>query len=153
MFKGTIDGIYISGEAAGALTAVESVEAVADRGLTGDRYFQGGGTFSKGKPDQQVTLIEAEALEAAKHGYDVVITPAESRRNLLTRGVPLNHLVGKRFRVGGAVIEGIRLCEPCGHLEKLTGKEAIKALRHRGGLRARIVEGGTISAGDEVSPT
>jgi MOSC domain-containing protein YiiM len=114
------------------------------------------GTFQKPaqpkvEPGQEVTLIEQEALEAAQREYDLPLTHAESRRNLLTSGVPLNHLVGRRFTIGSVVLEGVKLCEPCGYLERFTGKKVIEALRHRGGLRARIVQGGVLRVGDPIA--
>ena len=84
--------------------------------------------------------------------YQIVVAPSESRRNVVTRGVPLNHLVGKEFEIGGIRIRGIRLCEPCSHLQKLTDREVIKGLRHRGGLRAQILSEGLLRKGDPVSP-
>ena len=84
--------------------------------------------------------------------YQIEVAPVESRRNLVTRGVPLNHLVGKDFLIGGVKIHGIRLCEPCSHLQALTGRQVIKGLRHRGGLRAQILSEGLLKAGDTVKP-
>ena len=139
MFEGTLAEIYLGARKAEPLERVEQVEAVAGSGLTGDRYFLKAGTFSvPGKPDREVTLIEAEALEALAREYDVALQAGQSRRNLVTRGVPLNHLVGKEFRVGAVVLRGIRLCEPCGHLEKLTIPGVEKGLRHRGGLERQL---------------
>jgi len=96
-------------------------------------------------------LIETEALEALQRDYGETLAPVESRRNIATRGVPLNHLVGKQFRLGEVVVQGIRLCEPCGHLQKVSGKEKVKeGLQHRGGLRAQILKSGLIRTGDVV---
>ena len=130
---------------------VERVRAVAGMGLEGDRYYLRTGTYSK-KHDEsrEATLIESEALEALVRDYGHQITPAESRRNLTTRGVALNHLVGKEFRIGEAVMRGIKLCEPCGHLEQLTGRTVREGLVHRGGLRAQIVQSGVIQVGDSI---
>jgi MOSC domain-containing protein YiiM len=96
-------------------------------------------------------LIEIEAIEALKREKDITLVPAASRRNLVTRGVPLNHLVGREFRVGPVRLLGTRLCEPCAYLEGLTQKGVLAGLIHRGGLRADIVAGGTIRVGDLVS--
>ena len=123
-----------------ALGPVGSVRAVAGRGLEGDRYFFPDGAGS----GEALTLIEAEALE------DVGLTGALSRRQVVVRGGGLNDLVGKRFRVGGVECEGVELCEPCSHLQSLTRPGIIKDLIHRGGLRADILSGGTISICDEV---
>jgi MOSC domain-containing protein YiiM len=152
MFQGNLLSIFIAARKGHDLHAIDKVEAVAGRGLVGDRYFAKEGTFSdKDGPDREVTLIEAEALDGLAREYDITLQPAQSRRNLLTRGVPLNHLVGKTFTVGKVVLRGIRLCEPCGHLEKLTCKGVQKGLLHRGGLRAQIVSGGVLEAGAAIT--
>ncbi|MCA1685973.1 MAG: MOSC domain-containing protein, partial [Planctomycetia bacterium] len=100
--------------------------------------------------DREVTLIEAEAIEALKREDGVELDPAESRRNIVTRGVALNHLVDREFRVGGIALRGIRLCEPCRHLESMTRAGVMKGLIHRGGLRAQILGEGVLSVGDPV---
>lgn len=152
MFQGQLVNIFIAAQKGKDLQAIAAVEAVAGRGLSGDRYFQKEGTFSpKDGPDREVTLIEMEALEGLAREYQISLEPAQSRRNLLTRGVPLNHLVGKTFKVGKVVLRGIRLCEPCGHLEKLTCKGVEKGLIHRGGLRAQIVTGGVLEVGSAIA--
>ncbi len=146
-------GLFIGPEVGNPLTAVEQVNAIAGHGLEGDRKFKHeGSTSSEYSPDRELTLIEAEAIEAAKREYGIDLEAIESRRSVLTRGVALNHLVGRRFRVGDVLLEGIRLCEPCGHLESLTRKGVRKALVHRGGLRAKILEGGVIRLGDPIRP-
>jgi MOSC domain-containing protein YiiM len=133
------------------MRAVDRVQAIPGVGLEGDRYALRQGTFYKPKPDFELTLIEAEAIEALKRDYDLHLAPGHARRNVVTRGVPLNHLVGQEFRIGEVKIRGIRLCEPCSHLERLTALPLIKGLRHRGGLRAQILTPGVINAGDVVS--
>ncbi len=133
------------------MQSLNRVLAIPGVGLEGDRYALKIGTFSKPVPDRELTLIEAEAIEAIQREYEIEIAPANARRNLVTRGVPLNHLVGKEFRIGDVKIRGIRLCEPCAHLEKMTGQPVIKSLRHRGGLRAQILSEGAIRVGDVVS--
>ncbi len=150
MWQGTVVSIQIAPDAAASMVTLESVEAVTGKGLAGDRYFHRVGTYSE-RPGsgRQVTLIEAEAI-AREAG--VQLAPAASRRNVTTRGVPLNHLVGRRFRVGDVVLEGTRLGEPCQHLESLTTPGTLKALVHRAGLRADIVAGGMIRVGDVVRP-
>lgn len=150
MAHGVLESIYIAPAAQAAMQAIDRVRAFPGAGLEGDRYFLKQGTFFKPEPDFELTLIEAEALEALKREYDIELTPSESRRNLLTRGVPLNHLVGREFSVGEVKIRGIRLCEPCIHLERLAGLPVIKGLRHRGGLRAQILSEGVIRVGDTV---
>jgi MOSC domain-containing protein YiiM len=150
MWTGTVDSIHIAPAAKAPTQAVDAVEAVPGAGLQGDRYFLKQGTFFKPEPDFELTLIEAEAIEAAMREYKVALPPGEARRNVVTRGVPLNHLVGHDFAIGDIKVRGIRLCEPCGHLEALTGLPVIKALRHRGGLRAQILTQGVIRVGDAV---
>lgn len=158
MFHGKIVSIHTAEAKAAPMKARRKVEAAPGYGLKGDRYGELRGTFTKPRddgrnaPDREVTLIESEAILAAKAEQGIVLKPGETRRNLVTRGVPLNHLVGKRFKVGRVVLEGLRLCEPCGHLAKLTGKDVVPVLMHRGGLRARVVKGGTIHVGDAVRP-
>jgi MOSC domain-containing protein YiiM len=152
MFHGQLIGIFITRRKGTELQPIERVEAIAGRGLVGDRYFLKEGTFSpKDGPDREVTLVEMEALEGLAHEYEITLQPAHARRNLLTRGVPLNHLVGKTFTVGGTTLRGIRLCEPCGHLEKLTCQGVQKGLIHRGGLRAQVVHGGILETGVAVT--
>lgn len=149
---GTVAAIRVAPEAEDDMEAVELVEAVAGRGLRGDRYFQQAGTFSDGRPGgRDLTLIEAEAIEAVEREAGIDLDFADHRRNVTTRDVALNHLVGERFRVGEVVCEGVMLCEPCSHLQSLTEEGVLEALIHRGGLRADIVEGGTIRTGDEIS--
>lgn len=150
--RGTVEGLYVAPEAGAAVEARESVDAVAGRGLRGDRYFDESGSFSDLEGDgRDLTLIEAEAIEAMAREADVDLEPGEHRRNVVTSGVALNHLVGERFRVGGAVCRGARLCEPCAHLQSLSGKAVLPALVHRGGLRADLLEGGPIAVGDPVN--
>jgi MOSC domain-containing protein YiiM len=149
MFQGQLLAIYIGEVKRADLQRVEQVEAVAGRGLVGDRFFRREGA---GQPEQEVTLIESEALEALAREDGIALEPARSRRNLLTRGVPLNHLVGREFSVGEVRLRGIKLCEPCGHLEKLTVAGIQNGLCHRGGLRAQVRQGGTLRAGDIIQP-
>jgi MOSC domain-containing protein YiiM len=153
MIRGQLIGIFAGQRKGGDLQSFEQIEAVAGRGLAGDRYFLKEGTFSeKDGPDREVTLIEVEALEALTRECDITLPPAQARRNLLTRGVPLNHLIGQEFTVGPVLLRGLRLCEPCGHLEKLTRVGVKSGLIHRGGLRAQIIAGGTLKTGDQITP-
>jgi len=123
-----------------ALAAVHSVSAVAGKGLEGDRHFAPDGA----RPGEALTLIEAEAVE------DVGLAPGESRRQVTVRGVDLNALVGKRFRVGDVECYGVELCEPCLHLQSMTRPGIIDELVHRAGINADILTDGTISVGDTV---
>ena len=153
MQQGIVVGIHIADVARAPMKSLEAVHAISGRGLEGDRYFVRQGTFfkrEKERPDQEITLIEQEALEALARDYNVELAGSEARRNIVTCGVSLNHLVGREFTVGQARLRGIRLCEPCGHLERLTGLK-LKGLTHRGGLRAQVLGGGEIRVGDVVS--
>jgi MOSC domain-containing protein YiiM len=151
MFQGELVGIFIGPKKREPLQAIAQVEAVAGRGLVGDRYFLQDGTFSKkDSPDREVTLVEIESIEAMNRESGIALDAAQVRRNLCTRGVPLNHLVDRDFTVGEVVLHGIRLCEPCSHLESLTCKGVQDGLHHRGGLRARVVKGGILRSGDKI---
>ena len=153
MWRGKVEGIHVGREATRDLPAVTEIRAVRGRGLEGDRYFFGTGTYSRHPGSgREVTLIEAEAIEAIAREANIALPPGASRRNIVTRGVPLNHLVGRRFRVGDVILEATRLCEPCAHLEALAGKGVLHALLHRGGLRTVIVREGTIRVGDPIEP-
>jgi len=149
--SGILESIYIAPAATVLPERIGEAHAIPGVGLDGDRYARKQGTFFKPLPDHELTLIEAESIEAAARDYAVELTPAECRRNLVTRGVPLNHLVGREFQIGDIRLRGIRLCEPCNHLQQLTGKPVIKSLLHRGGLRAQILTEGTIREGNPVT--
>jgi MOSC domain-containing protein YiiM len=149
-WAGTVESIHVASAAAGPMQAVEQAEAIPGVGLEGDRYASKQGTFYKPQPDYELTLIESEAVEALRRDYEITLAPGDARRNIVTRGVALNHLVGREFRVGDVKIRGIRLCEPCDHLQRLTGASVIKGLLHRGGLRAQILSKGAIRVGDVV---
>jgi MOSC domain-containing protein YiiM len=151
MWNGTVESIHIASTAEGSPQSVPQAMAVPGSGLDGDRYALRLGTFYKPAPDFELTLIEAEAIEALRRDYHVNLAAGEARRNIVTRNVPLNHLVGREFAIGEVRIRGIRLCEPCDHLQKVTGKSVTKGLLHRGGLRAQILTRGTIRVGDVVS--
>lgn len=150
---GSVVCLHVAPDTGGDPEPRESVEAVADRGLEGDRYYRGEGIYNEQEDlePSDITLIEVEALEAAAEDYGADFEPGSHRRNVTTRGVALNHLVGERFRVGEAVVEGTGLCEPCGYMQSLADQpDGAAALEHRGGLDARIVESGTIGIGDHV---
>lgn len=155
MFQGKLLAIAIAHEAKGKMEHVGSIEAVAGQGLRGDRYGAGIGAAQfrgRRKPENEVTLIAREAIDAASDEFNLSIEHLDTRRNLLTEGVPLNDLVGKSFRVGQAVLKGLELCEPCGYLERRTYAGIKAALKRRGGLRCCIVEGGEIRVGDSIEP-
>lgn len=147
----TVVALHIAAAAAAPMQSVTSAMALAGRGLQGDRYFNQIGTYSDHPgTGRDVTLIESEALEALQRDYQIALDPALSRRNLTTRGVALNHWVGSEFRIGAAVLRGMRLCEPCLHLERLAVRGALRGLIHRGGLRAEVVRSGVIRVGDVI---
>jgi len=151
MWQGTVESIHIAARAVEPTRSVAEIRALPGKGLEGNRYATQQGTFSKPKPDHELTLIEAEAMEAAARDYQMQLAPGEARRNVVTRGVPLNHLVGKEFSIGDVRVRGIRLCEPCDHLQTVTGKSVIKSFLHRGGLRAQILSEGIIRVGTTIS--
>ena len=161
-WQGTVLSIHIAKQASAPMEVVSEVHAVPGRGLEGDRYSLGAGFYSTkpGVGGREVTLIEVEAVEALLEGIrnaegdrlGIALSPADTRRNIATSGVPLNHLVGRDFWVGPVLMRGTRLCEPCKHLEDLTRRGVLSGLIHRGGLRAQILTAGVIRAGDVVRP-
>ena len=150
MWSGKVVSIHIAPVAKAPMQSIDQVEAIPGVGLEGDRYALKTGTFYKPQPEFELTLMEAEAIEAILREYKISMAPGEGRRNIVTRDVPLNHLVGREFTIGAVKIRGIRLCEPCSHLEAVTSLPLIKGLRHRGGLRAQILTRGVIRIGDAV---
>ena len=142
---GTVTGILIAPVAEAPLERVDAAVALPGRGLSGDRYATGDGTFSGPGRGYELTLVEAEVLDEIQLAWE------DARRNIVTTGISLNALVGKRFRVGPVECAGRRLAEPCAHLERLARPGLLRPLIHRGGLRADILSGGTISIGDEIS--
>jgi MOSC domain-containing protein YiiM len=152
MWRGTVVSIHIAREAGGPMVGIDPARAVAGRGLEGDRYHDGTGFYSGHPgPIREVSLIEEETIEALRRDHNLILAPGTTRRNILARGVPLNHLVGREFRVGGATLRGVELCEPCKHVVGVTGiKGLLATLIHRGGLHAQILSGGLIRAGDVI---
>jgi hypothetical protein len=141
---GTVEALLVAPEAEAGLTRRESVAAHPGRGLEGDRYHEGNGTFSGPGEGYELTLVQAEHLDELDLEWE------RARRNVVTRGIDLNALVGRRFRIGAVECVGRRLAEPCAHLERLSGPGVLRPLVHRAGLRADILTGGTISVGDPV---
>ena len=150
MWAGFVVSIHLA-EAEGAPTfAVPEVRAVVGAGLDGDRYFQPAAGIA---PQREVTLIASEALDALARDHGIQLRPGEHRRNVVTVGVPLNDLVGQEFQVGAVRLRGLELSEPCRYLQDLTGRPGLlRGLVHRGGLGARILDGGVIRVGDPVTP-
>ncbi|MBI2912680.1 MAG: MOSC domain-containing protein [Chloroflexi bacterium] len=150
MSSGFVESIHIADGRGEPTRPVPEVRVVAGMGLEGDRHF--GRPAREPGQGRDVTLIEIEAVEAAARDYGVKLGPGDSRRNIVTRGVALNHLVGREFAVGQVVLRGVRLCEPCAHLASLTDEKVLPALVHRGGLRAEVLREGVIRTGDPVRP-
>lgn len=144
--SGVVEGIWVAPAAGEAAQPWEDVRALAGQGLQGDRHVAGTGTFPSGLPGSALTLIEAEVCET----FDPPLRPDEHRRNLVTRGVALNGLVGREFMIGDVRCRGMRLCEPCLVVEGYASRPVLRALVHRGGLRADILADGTITRGDDV---
>jgi MOSC domain-containing protein YiiM len=144
--SGRIEAIYIA-DPRSPVRRVDSVTVEAGKGVVGDRkYFPDGA-----RPGQALTLVAMEALEAVAEEDGIDLRDGLTRRQVHTRGVDVNSLVGKRFRVGELECVGVELCEPCQHLESLTQPGVIKSLVHRAGLNADVVTGGDISVGDPVT--
>ena len=141
--SGRVESIHVVAEKGGPPAARERVNVVAGRGIEGDRKFDS---------NHDLTLVEAEALEGLTEDTGIELGPGESRRQVMTRGVSLNELVGKRFRVGELECVGEELCEPCDHLQSLTKPGVLRGLVHRGGLCAEVLSGGEIAVGDSVEP-
>ena len=162
MWQGSVVSIHIARDATSPMESLTEVRAVPGRGLEGDRYFHGRGTYSARASvgGREVTLIESESVEALFGGIvnadgqtlGIKLPAGDARRNIVTVGAPLNHLVDREFWVGGVLLRGTRLCEPCKHLEDLTRQGVLGGLVHRGGLRARILNEGPIHVGDVVRP-
>jgi 8-oxo-dGTP diphosphatase len=141
-----VEHLHLAAAAGAPMEARSAVEVEAGVGVAGDRYAAGAGFWQDGRVSRDLTLIEAEVAE------EVGLAPGEARRNVTTRGVALNDLVGALVWVGAVLARGAGLCEPCKHLEEVTGKPLLRPLVHRGGLRADVVVGGTIRGGDPVEP-
>jgi len=149
--RGNVVSIHIAHRKGAPMVAIPCARVYAGRGIEGDRYFTRTGTYShRSNPGREVTLIEIETIEALKRDYGIDLNPGDARRNIVTRGVALNQLVGKTFYVGEVMVRGVGLCEPCSHLAELTQKEVLPALVHRGGLRAQVLNDGIVRPGDDV---
>lgn len=159
MGTGRVEQVHVAPDSGDPMERRRRVEAVAGRGLRGDRYFEGQGLWNlldeersrEDKEASDITFIEAEAVAAVERDADIELPSGAHRRNVTTRDVPLNHLVGRTFAVGDARCEGIQLCEPCGYMQSLVGEDGLAAaLVHRGGLNANVVESGPIAVGAEI---
>lgn len=162
MWQGNVVSIHIAAEASAPMHSITEVRAFPGRGLEDDRYFAGTGFYSKKSSygGREVTLIEVEAVEALFGGMlnaegqrcGIKLAAADTRRNIATSGVPLNHLIDREFWVGTVLLRGARLCEPCKYLDDLTQRGVMSGLIHRGGLRALILSEGVIRVRDVVRP-
>ena len=160
MWEGTVVSIHVAPEASAPMQSITEARAFPGRGIEADRYFAGTGFYSKtlSYGGREVTLIETEAVEglfggvrnASGERLGIKLAAAETRRNIVTSGVPLNHLIDREFHVGAVLMRGTRLCEPCKHLDDLTQRGVMSGLIHRGGLRAQILSEGVIRVGDAV---
>ncbi len=140
--------IFISPEKGNEMISANEIEVIADCGLKGDRYES---SKNRKRAADQLTLIEIENIISFTRETGLPLQPYEPRRNLVMRGVKLNELRGKRFRVGHIELEGLELCEPCSKFSKNTYPDVLDFFVHRGGLNARIIQGGTIVLGDEIA--
>lgn len=150
---GEVVSINVTPVAGGRLESVQVAELQSGAGISGDRYARKQGTFSvklESTNDWEVTLIELEEIQRYNQSQGTTWSAGDFRRNIVTRGVRLNDLVGQRFVVGDSLLEGVRLCEPCAHLGSLLGSTIVKGMAHRAGLRARIINGGNVRPGDSV---
>lgn len=152
MDAGVVEHIHLAAANGAPLFAVASADAVAGQGLVGDRTY--GQAIAEQRPGAglDLTLVEAEQVEALLADAGIELAPGETRRQVTTRGIDLNDLVGKQFYVGDVLCEGVRLCEPCEYLQTMLGKPIVKAMVHRAGLRANLLSSGSIRVGDLVRP-
>jgi hypothetical protein len=151
---GSVEAICVAPVAGARMQSLADVEATPGAGLAGDRYASGVGYYSPRPIEpgaREVTLFEAEVLDWLQAEHGIAFSPTEHRRNLTTRGVRLADLIGRRFRIGGVLLEGVKDCPPCTHLEGLVHKPVLQPLVDRGGLRARILEGGVLRVGDALT--
>jgi hypothetical protein len=142
---GLVEALVVAPAAEAPVILVDEAVAIAGRGLQGDRYAAGAGTFASGRRGSALTLVDAAVLDTL--GRDI-----DHRRNVVVRGTDLNALVGHEFMLGEVRCRGRRLCEPCAHLDRLNGGGVLRPLVHRGGLRADIVCDGTVRVGDRLTP-
>jgi MOSC domain-containing protein YiiM len=150
-FEGQLLSIHIAAAGGEAMTELGEATLIEGVGIEGDRYATGRGYYSDRPDIREVTLIDEETLIAIKRDHDIELLPDEHRRNLTTRDVPLNHLVGRRFRIGETILEGGRLNVPCKYLQTLLNKKVFVPLLNRSGLNCRIIEGGKIVSGDLIT--
>jgi MOSC domain-containing protein YiiM len=148
--EATVAHLFVAPAKTAPMEARQAVTALAGRGLAGDRYATGAGTYSDDRPGRHLTLIASEAIDAANAWLDEPLRPGDARRNLVTAGVDLADLMGRRVRIGGAEVVVVRDCPPCTHLDAVLGRRVLGALTGRGGVRADVVVGGVIRVGDHL---
>ena len=150
---GSVVALFTVDRRAAPMKRVEQLNAVAGRGIEGDRYFLGTGTYSKKpEPGRQVTLIKSEVLESLRDKFQIIVKPEESRRNILTRGIEINDLIGTEFIVGPVRLRAHRITQPCLYLEKLLGQPSLyKELWDNGGISCEILSEGIIKEGDIIT--
>ena len=148
--KGSVESIHVARRAGAPMQALEEARLVAGRGIAGDRYHDGAGTFStpQPEPDRELTLIEAEEVERLNREAGLALEAGDLRRNVVTRGARLDDLLGVEFSLGETRLRGIRPCEPCRYLAEKVHPEVVRRLAHRAGIRAAILRGGTLRVGD-----
>jgi MOSC domain-containing protein YiiM len=143
---GSVEHIWVAADTGEPGRMLKTVRVIPGEGLEGDRYTAGKGTFPSGRPGSAVTLIEAEVCES----FEPQLSPEEHRRNLVTRGIELNGMVGREFTIGSVRFHGIRLCEPCATMQRYSERQILRPLVHLGGLRAEILYSGEIHVGDPI---
>ena len=154
-WQGVVRSLHKTPRAFLPMRSFPELQLIAGRGIEGDRYLIGQETgFYSHKPEEgrQITLFELETLEALRRDHGIELLPEEHRRNVTVEGVPLNHLVGRRFRLGEAIVEATRLSTPCRHIEEILGKAVFDPLINRSGLNCKIIAGGALRVGDLVRP-
>jgi MOSC domain-containing protein YiiM len=151
--SGIVVEIYIAERSGQPMRAMSAVEGAVGRGLIGDRHCRPVDAPPSMEADlHNISLVEAEVLESLRVDHGIELDGAETRRNLVTRGVRLHELIGRQFRLGGLICEGVEVCQPCVHVQQKVGKPILRPLAHRGGLRARILASGVVRVGDAVEP-
>ena len=154
-WQGVVRSLHKTPRAFLPMRSFPELQLIAGRGIEGDRYLIGQETgFYSHKPEEgrQITLFELETLEALRRDHGIELLPEEHRRNVTVEGVPLNHLVGRRFRLGETIVEATRLSTPCRHIEEILGKAVFDPLINRSGLNCKIIAGGALRVGDVVRP-
>jgi MOSC domain-containing protein YiiM len=150
---GRVEAIHIAPEAGAPMVAIERARVIGGSGIEGDRYSTGRGHWSAiRRSGDGLTLVEAELVESLATAHGIVLRPGATRRNVTVRGIRLDELLGRRFRLGSALLAGVRRCEPCSYLEGLLDAPVLIPLVHRAGIRVDVVEGGEFAVGDPIVP-